>query len=384
MKILVINWQDRKNPLSGGAEMHLHEIFGRIAKWGNDVTLLCSSFNNAPQNDFVDGMKVIRVGKRNNFNFYVPVTCITLLRNINYDIVIDNINKIPFFTPIYVQVPLLVIGYHFFGTAIYKETNFLSASYVYLTEALVPKVYKKEIFSVLSKSTKDELVKWGIPEHNVYIVSPAITSEFTPDFKIQSPDPLIVSLGRIKKYKCLDNLLYAMQDIISHIPSAKLTVVGTGDYLPKLIALTKRLNLESKVIFTGFISEQEKRRILQTAWVSVNTSLKEGWGITNIEANACGVPVVASNSPGLRDSVIDGKTGFLVEHGDIKTLANRIIQILKDEGIRKNLSENAIEWASRFSWDTAAKEMFSLIQGIVNKKIPAASYSPVSLPTQYH
>jgi len=368
MRILLINWQDRKNPLSGGAETHVHEIFGRIAKWGNDITLLCSSFSNAPKNEIVDGMKVIRIGKRSDFNFYVPSACSALLRNTNYDIVVDNINKIPFFTPLYVQTPLLVIGYHFFGTAIYKETNFLFASYVYLAETLVPKIYKKEIFSVLSKSTKDELAKWGIPEHNVHIISPAINPGFSADFNLKSSTPLIVSLGRIKKYKCSDNILYAMRDVISHIPSAKLTVIGTGDYLPKLIALTKKLNLESNVHFTGFVSEQEKKEILQTAWVVVNTSLKEGWGITNIEANACGVPVVASNSPGLRDSVVDGKTGFLVEHNDIKALANRVIQTLQDKTLRESLSQNATKWASQFTWDRAAKEMFGLIKSIVESK----------------
>lgn len=368
MKILLINWQDRLNPLSGGAEIHIHEIFSRIASWGNDITLLCSSFGNAKKKEIVDGMKIIRVGKRNDFNFYVPAACDALLRKAKYDIVVDNINKIPFFTPLYVHIPLLVIGYHFFGTAIYSETNLILASYVYFTEKLVPKIYKNELFSVLSKSTKDELIKWGIPENNVHIVSPAISSEFIPDFTLKSYDASIAYLGRIKKYKCVDNLLYAMQDVISTIPSAKLTIIGTGDYLPNLIALTKRLNLENNINFTGFISEQEKKRILQTAWVVVNTSLKEGWGITNIEANACGTPVIASDSPGLRDSVVDGKTGFLVKHGDQKTLAKRIIKILQDKPLRERLYKESINWANQFTWDNAAKEMFELIKYKVKRK----------------
>ncbi|MCD5383154.1 glycosyltransferase family 4 protein [candidate division WOR-3 bacterium] len=365
MKILVINWQDRKNPLSGGAEVHLHQIFGRIARWGNDVTLLCSSFNNAPKNEVVDGMKLIRIGRRDTFNFYVPSACITLLRSKKYDIVIDNINKIPFFTPLYVKLPLLVVAYHFFGRAIYEETNLLFASYVYLTETMVPKIYKKEVFSVLSESTKDELVRWGVPNNHIYIVSPAISSEVTSDFRLKSPDPLIISLGRIKKYKCLDNLLFAMRDVLSRIPEARLTIIGTGDYLPNLVRLTEKLNLTNSVKFTGFISEQEKRRILQTAWVVANTSIKEGWGITNIEANACGTPVVASDSPGLRDSVVDGKTGFLVRHGDVGALSNKIIEILQDKTLRERLSQNAIQWASQFSWDRSAKDMLALIEYVV-------------------
>ncbi|MCK4306775.1 glycosyltransferase family 4 protein [candidate division WOR-3 bacterium] len=367
MKILLINWQDRKNPLSGGAEIHIHEIFGRIAKWGSEVTLFCSSFEGAKEREYVDGMEVIRRGKRYNFNFYVPFVLRGLLRD-NYDIVVDNINKIPFFTPLYVKTPILAIGYHFFGPIIYRETNPLFASYVYLTERLVPKIYKKEVFSVISESTKQDLK--GIPENNIYVISPAISPEFIPASNKKSDKPLIIHIGRIKKYKRLDILLYAMKEIIERIPDARLIVAGTGDYLPYLISLSKKLKIERCVEFTGFVAEEKKIEFLQSASVLVNPSPKEGWGITSIEANACGTPVVASDSPGLRDSVVDGKTGFLVKHGSVEDLSHRIIQILRNDSLRNTLSRDAIEWASKFSWDDAAQKTLSVIQSIVEKNLP--------------
>lgn len=368
MKILVINWQDRKNPLSGGAEIHVHEIFGRIASWGNEVTLLCSSFNHAKKREFVDGIKVIRVGNRYNFNFYVPFASRSLLSQDpygkeNYDIVVDNINKIPFYTPLYIKKPILAIGYHFFGNVIYQETNPIFGSYVYWTEKLVPKIYRNEVFSVLSKSTKDDLN--GVPENNIHIISPAISPKFVPAPNKKS-SPLIINIGRIKKYKSLDILLFAMQDVISEVQSARLLIVGAGDYLRDLISLSKKLKLEKSVNFTGFVSEEKKIELLQSATLLVNPSPKEGWGITVIEANACGTPVIASNSPGLRDSVVDGETGFLVEHGNVKELAHRIIQVLKDKKLRDTLSQNAVKWASKFSWDDSAQKMLKLMQSIVN------------------
>ncbi len=366
MKILLINWQDRKNPFSGGAEIHIHEIFGRIAKWGNKVTFLCSSFEGAKEKECVDGMNVIRRGKRCDFNFHVPSVTQMLSRN-NYDIVIDNINKIPFFTPLYVKTPILAIAYHFFGSVIYQETNPLSASYVYFSEMLVPKIYKKVVFSVLSESTKHDLK--GIPEKNIHVISPAISPEFIPSPEKKSEKPLIVHIGRIKKYKRLDVLLYAMKEIIEQIPDARLIVAGTGNYSPYLIRLSKKLGLENYVDFTGFVSEEKKIEFLQSAAVLVNPSSKEGWGITSIEANACGTPVIASNSPGLRDSVIDGQTGFLVKHGNAEELSHRIIQVLRNNVLRDTLSKNAIEWASQFSWDNAAQKTLKLIQNIVAKKL---------------
>lgn len=367
MKILVINWQDRKNPFSGGAEIHMHEIFGRIAKWGHDVTLFCSSFKGAPQKEIIDGIKVIRTGKRQSFNFLVPCAVQHLLNENNYDIVVDDINKIPFYTPLYVKnKPILVILHHFFGHSIYRETNPIFASYVEMSEKLVPFIYGKDIFSVVSESTKNELVKMGIPAGNIFIIHNGVSNYLYPDFTKKTTTPMVLIYGRVKKYKCPHLIFYAMKRVSLEIPGTRLVVVGEGDYLPHLIHLSKKLEL-SNVDFLGFVHEEEKRELLQSAWLVVNTSLKEGWSITVTEANACGTPVIASNSPGLRDSVADGKTGFLVEHGNINQLSATIIKVLKDKELRDFLSHNAIEWASKFNWDESAKQMLELIQGVMKR-----------------
>jgi glycosyltransferase involved in cell wall biosynthesis len=362
MKILLVNWQDRKNPFSGGAEIHLHEIFGRIAAWGHEVTLLCSSFEGGTRKDVVDGIRVIRTGKRHDFNFHVPFASRVISKQ-GYDILVDNINKIPFFSPLYTKIPILTIGYHFFGPVIYQETNPLFASYVFLTEKLVPWIYRKQVFSVLSDSTKSDLK--GVPEKNIHVISPAISTMFVPAPGKKSDTPLIVSVGRIKKYKCVDALMHAMKNVVSRFPDARFVIAGTGDYLPQLVALSERLELTKQIDFVGFISEEKKIELLQSATVFVNPSPKEGWGITSIEANACGTPVIASNSPGLRDSVVDGETGFLVEHGSIDQLSDTIMRVIENKGLRDTLSRNSIQWAKKFSWDDAARRTLDVMTDIV-------------------
>ena len=114
--------------------------------------------------------------------------------------------------------------------------------------------------------------------------------------------------------------------------------------------------------FTGRVSETEKVRQLQRMWVCVNPSPKEGWGLTVIEANACGVPVVAADSPGLRDSVVDGETGFLYPYGDVGRLADLLERLLVDHKQREELSRNALSWANQFSWDHAADRMEELLR----------------------
>ena len=136
LRILVINWQDIRNPLSGGAEVHFHEIFRRVAAMGHAVTLLCSAFAGAAAEEEIDGIRILRCGSRQLFNFAVPAAYRRLRKAQAFDVVIDDLNKIPFYTPCFVQEPLLTIVHHLFGRSIYLETSWLPASYVYWSERL--------------------------------------------------------------------------------------------------------------------------------------------------------------------------------------------------------------------------------------------------------
>jgi glycosyltransferase involved in cell wall biosynthesis len=122
------------------------------------------------------------------------------------------------------------------------------------------------------------------------------------------------------------------------------------------------------VEFTGFVPEPEKLRLLRGAWVHVLTSPKEGWGISVLEAAACGTTTVASDSPGLRDSVIDGETGFLVPHNDVTALAKRIGQVLDDAHLRERLGQAARQFADRHTWERAADEMEAFLSEVARTK----------------
>jgi len=115
------------------------------------------------------------------------------------------------------------------------------------------------------------------------------------------------------------------------------------------------------------VDKAEKVKRLQKAWVAVYPSLKEGWGLTNIEANACGTPVIASNVPGLKDSVMHGKTGLLFKYADVQKLSDYLIKILSDADYREELSQEGLVWAKRFSWDEAAEKTFELIEKAVSE-----------------
>ncbi len=357
MNILVINWQDWKNPFAGGAEVYLYEIFSRLIKKGHNVILLVSRAQGQSRYEISDGFKIYRIGKRSNFNFCVPCALRTLLRQNKIDIIIDDLNKIPFYSPLFTRKKVLPMLMHLFRKTIYRETNFLFASYVFLTESIIQFFYPGSKFIAISHSTAEDLKRIGV--HNrIYVIQSGIPRiPKIPSEKRQKN--LIAYVGRVKKYKSIDHFVKAVA-LVKNKREIEAIVVGDGDAKDGLINLSKKLNV--KVTFTGFVSEEEKYRIYSRARVVVQPSIKEGWGLTAIEAQSCSTPVVCANSPGLREVVADGKTGFLYPYGDIDTLTTKIILLLDDEEKWQNFSLAAREWANNFSWDNSAEQLDKILQ----------------------
>ena len=170
-------------------------------------------------------------------------------------------------------------------------------------------------------------------------------------------------LGRLKKYKRVDAVIRAFAGL--NLPEARLDIAGTGDYRAALEGLVKSLDLAERVRFLGFIPEEEKVHLLRRAWASVLASPKEGWGISNLEAAACGTPVIAANSPGIRESVIDGATGFLVPQDDPDAMAAAMRGIVQSPDLVETLGRAARKFAETFSWDRAANETLSHLEWVV-------------------
>jgi glycosyltransferase involved in cell wall biosynthesis len=157
LNILALNWEDLSNPQAGGAEVHLQEILKRIAAKGHKVTLLASGFTGCKSTEEIDGIRIVRAGSRFNFNFVAPLALRKLLREEKWDIFIEDINKIPFFSPLYHKLPTLVVIPHLFADSVFKEINFVLGTYIYLFEKPIPWLYKGFKFMVISDSTKDDL-----------------------------------------------------------------------------------------------------------------------------------------------------------------------------------------------------------------------------------
>jgi len=368
-RLLVINWQDLQHPLAGGAEVHLQENLRRLVKLGFDTTLLCSSFEGAESEVTWDGVKILRRGGRYDFNWRVPSLVRSLVRTTPFDLVVEDINKIPFYTPLFQPVPVLAVVPHMFATTVFHEINFLLASYIYLCEYPVRWAYRRVPFCVISESTRQDLLERGFAPEQVKVIHCGLDAALyrRDETVAKSAHPTVLFLGRLKKYKCVQHLILAFAQLSGRLPEARLIVVGDGDYRETLEELARSLGLADRVRFTGFVSPEEKVRILQEAWVAVCPSLKEGWGLTNVEANACGTAVIASDVPGLRDSVQHGQNGYLYPHGDVATLSEQLVRVLTDTEARRRLEQGGVEWARRFDWDEGAKQLAAELDRAIDR-----------------
>jgi glycosyltransferase involved in cell wall biosynthesis len=367
MRILVVNWQDRLNPQAGGAETHLHEVFGRLAGRGIHVTLLASGWRGAEARAEIDGMDVHRAGGRLTFSIAAPAYYRRRLADRDFDVMVEDLNKVPLLAPLWARHRVALLVHHLFGTTAFQEASPPLAAATWLLERPLGRVYRRVPTMAVSRSTAQDLGGRGLSEEEITIIPNGVDLErFRPAATTDRfRAPTILYLGRLKRYKRVDLPIRAVAALRAGGIPARLIIAGTGDHAGALRSLCDELGLDRDAVeFRGFVSEEEKVDLFRRAWVHVLTSPKEGWGITNVEAAACGTPTVASDSPGLRDSVLDGETGYLVPHGEVPVLAERIGRVLNDPALRDELGRTARRFATRFTWDRAADETESFLRRV--------------------
>ncbi len=364
MNILVLNWLDLENPQAGGAEVHLHEIFGRLRDRGHSVTLVCSRWPGCSEVSESNGIEVHRIGGRYTLALAAPRYVRRLLRDRDFDVVVEDLNKVPFFAPWWLDLPAALIVHHLFGTTAFREASVPVAAATWLLELPVPRAFRDVPTAAVSRSTLQDLVRRGMSRDRIEIIPNGVDLEaLTPGPRDERfAEPTLLYLGRLKRYKRVDLIMRAVALLKGRGVPCRLLIAGRGDHQRRLEALRRSLGLHEHVEFLGFVSEARKVELLRKSWLHLLTSPKEGWGIANLEAAACGTPSVSSDSPGLRDSVVHGETGYLVPHGSVERLAERMGELLADAALRARMGVAARSFAEGFSWDESADAMEQFLQ----------------------
>ncbi|MEV0233126.1 glycosyltransferase family 4 protein [Nonomuraea sp. NPDC050786] len=354
MKIAVVNWRDPWHPLAGGAETFAWEMARRFVGAGHQVCFVTARAPGQSRGERVDGVRIVRMGGA--FTVYPLVLCWLLLRRGRFDVVLDCQNGIPFFTPWVVRrrTRVLCVVHHVhdrqFGLHL---PRWLAAFGRFLEGPVARWSYRRQVSVAVSPSTvraMRERLGWDGPVHIV----PNGVSIARPGDVAKSPAPRLVCLGRLVAHKRVHLLLDAVTELRERWPDLAVDIIGRGPEEERL-----RARLPEGVTLHGYLTEEEKARVVARAWIHVSASQGEGWGLSVLEAATLGVPTVAFDVDGLRDAVRHGETGWLVPEGT--ELAKGIAAALTE--LDQTYAVKCRAWADRFSWDRSARRLTALMLG---------------------
>ena len=366
MKILILNYRDRTHPLAGGAEVHLHKIFGKLTELGHEVVLFTTSYKGAADIETIDGIRVVRYGSDAFFQLNIFFKIPKLIKELKPDIIVEDLNKLPLFSPYITKIPKLIQILHLWKLSIFKEASFPVAFAVWLGERIIPFVYKNCRFATISPSGKKELCELGIAKEKVSVIYCGTESRYLETEKVREKSAYFLWLGRFRKYKGVWVAFEAFKIFAKKHPDIKLLFAGSGPEEAKMMAKIKEWRLEDRVEILGLVSEERKVELMSKALGILQTSYKEGWGLTVIEAAACGTTSIASNVSGLCDSVKDGETGLLFKAGNAEDCAKKMEMLCDNHVLRNRLESEARGYAGSFDWGNSAKETLFLMQSLLN------------------
>ncbi|MDO8639247.1 MAG: glycosyltransferase family 4 protein [Candidatus Daviesbacteria bacterium] len=374
MNILIFSWRGPNHPTAGGAEVSTHEHAKGWVKMGHRVTLFTSYFPKAKKEEVIDGIEIKRYGRQMFGVQWEAFVWYLFKTHEKFDLIIDEFHGIPFFIPLYVKEKKLAF-IHEVAKEVWnlnpwpKPYNLFPAVLGTIFEPLIFKIFYRNIpFMTVSQSTKQDLISWGIPSSEITIVHNGVTIPKNSYSFEKEKEPTLIFLGALSKDKGIEDALEVFSILHKTYRKWKFWVVGKSgeDYLKKLKLLCKKLNIEKQVVFYGFVNETKKFELLSKAHLLINTSIREGWGLVVIEAARMGTPTVGYNVAGLRDSVINGKTGILCDLNP-KALADKIKYLLDNKLLYGSLSNNCLAWSKKFSWSESVTNSLKLIEKVSKK-----------------
>lgn len=369
--ILVLSWRGPKHYNAGGAEISVHEHAKAWVKAGFNVTLFTSKVLGLKPEEIIDGIKIIRQG-RQIFGVQIHAFFYYLRNRKYFNLLVDNFHGISFFTPLYSAKPKIAFIHEvakevWFLNYLYFPLNYIFGFIGYLLEPLIFRfIYHKVPFITVSDSTKKDLMEWGIPDKNIHVIHNGINI-IHPEKTIKKEEvKTLIFLGEISKDKGIEDAVNAFYKLSLKDEQWQFWIVGKGEMLfgGGLRELINKLGLTKKIKFWGFVSERKKFELLKRAHILIHPSRREGWGQVVIEAAAMGTPTVGYRVAGLKDSIIEGKTGFLAEV-TTQDLADKIENLMNDNELYKKFQHNCIRWSKNFIWQEATEQSIKLLKDYI-------------------
>lgn len=373
-RVAIVNWRDPWHRLAGGSERYAWQAALALRDAGATVEFWTARDAGQSGRETQDGIDVRRRGGQ--YAFYVGVWARLVderLRRRRLDAVLDMDCGIPSFTPIVLhrRTAVVLVVHHVhqeqFRVAMRRP---VSAFGRFLERRLMPLVYRHVPTVAVSASTVAEMraqLGWAGEVRVVFNGTDRATTTLEP----APPGERVVVLGRVVTHKRVDLVVRAFARLLADRPAATLDLVGTGPALPAVAALIEELELGAAVRVHGYLTEHDKSRVLAGARLHVCASDAEGWGQVVLEAAAYGVPTLARDVPGIRDSVRDGVTGWLLDDPS-RSDPTRLVELiadglgssldrLSDPDARSRIGRACRDWAAGFGWERMRGEVVDVV-----------------------
>lgn len=364
-------------PDPGGLQNYAYNVSKKMVERGHKVTVLCSTKSKKDSIEYIDGIKVIRQKpdlrlSNTPIKFDLFLKMSTLIKRNKFDLV-NAATPVPFYS----DIASLVCKIHNVPFILTYHNDLIKPTFPL---SLISTIYNCTLGSISLKLSSPIITpspycynesQFLSPfKTKLVLIPPAVNIEdynigksFKPHdtHKIPYSSNIVLFVGQLSRthtHKGVDHLIRAFYDVLKAKKDAYLIIVGTGDMIPIYQNLCDELHISDKVIFPGFVEEEDLIEYYRGADIIVlpSTRVAEGFGMVLIEGGACGKPVIGTKVGGIQYVIKHNKTGLLIPPKDNESLTNSILYLLNNEEIRYEMGNNGRKLVEmNFSWERCAQ-----------------------------
>ncbi|WP_183407670.1 glycosyltransferase family 4 protein [Nocardioides marmoriginsengisoli] len=352
-----MNWRDPWHPEGGGSELYVHQVAKELRDSGRRLTWVTASYPGAARDEVVDGIRFIRRG--GHLTIYLWVAWMFLSGSLRrrtggVDAVLEVQNGMPFLASWLTRSKVVVLVHHVHREQ-WSVVGPVLARIGWLLESRVAVLANRgHRYVAVSDVTRRELIDLGVRAGDISLAYNGMPP--VPAFEAQerAAAPTLVVLSRLVPHKQIDHVITALPELAGEFPDVRLRILGDGWWGEQLRSQATALGLDDRIDFLGHVSDRTKFEELSSAWVHVLPSVKEGWGLSIVEAGHVGTPSVAyASAGGVTEAILDGVTGLLAD--DEADLTVRLGAVLRDSRLRDELGHKALVRSGEFTWEAAAR-----------------------------
>lgn len=347
-----MTWKDLKHPQAGGAEMINEEIAKRLVRDGHQVTLLVGGFAGGEAEEMCNGYKIIRLGNRYTVYWHAYRYYKNCLKGWA-DLVIDEMNTIPFFCKYYVQERNILFAYQLCREIWFYQMPFPLSFIGYMLEPFYLRSLRDRSVITESESTKQDMLRYGFSSDRISVIPIGIAAKPVKELEevIKFSQPTVLSLGAIRAMKRTLDQISAFEIAKEHIPALQLKIAGSvsDNYGKRVLQRIAESDYAGDINYLGRVDESQKTELMRKSHFILVTSVKEGWGLIVTEANGQGTPAIVYDVDGLRDSVKPLETGLICKNNTPQGLADTIVEGLCDSQKYVRLRTNAWRCSHSFT-----------------------------------